>query len=242
MDKNIKLGYIVNAIFAVLIIAADICYMTIHCSAYITKTIASVLFVLCGLFNLVYSLKVLKQKHNLWFMILLSTGLVFAMLGDILLIDHFVVGALLFGLGHVFFFLSFCFLVNLKIRDILIGAGIFVAAFLLIQFYKGFEFEGMKALVIVYALIISLMLGKAISNVFDKNNKVINGIIVLGAGLFFFSDLMLLFNVFGGGSKVFDILCLSTYYPGEFVLAFSIFLIAVYFKTADNTKNLKKLK
>lgn len=221
-EKNKKIGYIINAIFLGLIIIADICYMTINCSSYITKTIASALFVFCGAFNFIYCLKINKNKISL-FAIFMLLGLIFAMLGDILLIDYFVIGAGLFGLGHVFFFVSYCFLCKVNWKDFVIGAGIFILAFLLIEIYPKFDFNGMKALVIVYALIISLMLGKAISNILLKENRVLNLIILIGASLFFFSDLMLLFHIFGTGGLIFDILCLVTYYPAEFILAFSIF-------------------
>ena len=44
------------------------------------------------------------------------------------------------------------------------------------------------------------------------------------ADLFFFSDLMLLFDVFANMPKIFDYLCLITYYPAEFLLALTILL------------------
>lgn len=45
---------------------------------------------------------------------------------------------------------------------------------------------------------------------------------MLGSLLFFLSDLMLLFNVFGDVSRIFDIMCLVFYYPAEVLLAISI--------------------
>lgn len=238
MERQVKLGWIVNIIFAILILVADICFIVIDCSPYITKTIASILFVLCGAYNLFYCLYVLKIRKNLSFMWLMFLGLVLAMLGDILLIDYFVVGAILFGTGHVFFFLSFCMISGFSIRDLIIGAIIFVLAFLLIEFYSNFDFGGMKILVIVYALIISLMMGKALSNMFCKNNLLIYSVILLGAGLFFISDLMLMFYLFAGRAVVFDIICLATYYPAEFILALSIYLVAN--KLMSTSKNFRK--
>ena len=244
MDRTIKIGYFVNIIFALLILVADVCFIAIDCSAYITKTIASALFVLCGVFNLVYVLSVLKEKRKIVFYCLMLSGLVFAMTGDILLIDNFVLGAIFFGVGHILFLLSFCFLSNLKLRDLLIGAVIFVGSFLLIEFYKGFDFGNMKVLVVVYALIISLMLGKALSNVFESNNKPQNIVIFVGALLFFVSDLMLVFYLFARRVMVFDILCLAAYYPAEFILAFSIFFVSIKEreKQADSLKIARSTK
>ena len=240
MDNKIKLGIIINAVFAALIVAADCVYMLVDCSPYITKTIASVLFVLCGAFNLYFVLGVLARKANWLFCVMLFAGLVFACAGDILLIDHFVLGALFFGLGHILFFMSFCFLTGFKIRDLLIGTGIFVAVFLLIELYKCFNFGGMKTLAVVYALIISLMLGKAISNVFEPNHRAVNIVIAAGALLFFISDFMLLFHVFGSGALVFDIICLVTYYPAEFILALSIFVASCLITTPRRTQFSKR--
>lgn len=223
-NERKRLGYIVNAIFLGLIVVADICYMTVSCSSYITKTIASALFVACGVFNFIYCRKENSSKQIKLFSLFMLIGLVFAMAGDIFLIDFFVLGAGLFGLGHVFFFISYCFIKKINYKDFIFGAAIFIIAMLIIELYPKFQFNGMKALVIVYALVISLMLGKAISNlVCDKENKLNNALILVGAGLFFFSDLMLLFHVFGTKELIFDIFCLVTYYPAEFLLAFSIF-------------------
>ena len=114
MDKKHKIAFWVNAVFAYLIVFFSILYLTrrffevdIMQSPYILKTISSVLFVLCGLFNLIYCFKTGMVK-NKKFMIFMFTGLVFAMLGDVLLIDFFVIGAALFAIGNIFFFFSFC--------------------------------------------------------------------------------------------------------------------------------------
>lgn len=224
MDKKIKLGYAINIGFAVAIAVATACFLLVDCSRYITKSIDSVLFVLCGVFNVVYSGAVLKSNYKKMFGILLLVGLVFACIGDILLIDNFIMGAIFFAIGHVLFVASFCFESKLRVRDVIIGVAIFIGAFLVIELYKGFNFDGMKVLILVYALIISLMLGKAISNAFNDNDKAVKLLVVIGASLFFISDLMLLFYVFGPHIKIFDIICVVTYYIAEFLLAFSIFV------------------
>lgn len=243
MDKKHKIAFWVNAVFAYLIVFFSILYLTRHFfevdimqSPYILKTISSVLFVLCGLFNLIYCFKTGMVK-NKKFMIFMFTGLVFAMLGDVLLIDFFVIGAALFAIGHIFFFIAFCTLSKMHWLDFVIGGGIFAIALLIIFLYKGFEFGSMLVVVIAYALIISLMLGKAGGNLRLKNDKHLNFIIFFGALMFFLSDLMLLFNVFASAPYIFDILCLALYYPAEFILAFSI-----YFAGAHSEKDNSKVK
>ena len=87
----------------------------------------------------------------------------------------------------------------------------------------------MEVVVVVYAIIISFMVGKAISNWMDgllkeKKSKPLELVIVLGSLLFFFSDCMLLLNVFADFPKVVDVLCLATYYPAQILLATSIYI------------------
>jgi len=233
MEKKNKLALFINAIFLYLIVFCDILFITrksfgvdILQSPYILKTISSVLFVLCGLFNFVFWLKN-KSKTNLKYMIFLFIGLVFAMLGDILLIDFFIVGAILFAIGHIFFTIAFITLSKFHWLDAVIGALIFAAALCLILPYPKFNFDGMLPVVIVYALIISIMLGKAASNLRLKQNRWLNLTIFFGALLFFLSDLMLLFNVFASMPYILDILCLAFYYPAEFILAFSIYFSGI---------------
>ena len=79
----------------------------------------------------------------------------------------------------------------------------------------------MQILCCIYAFVISIMVGKAIAN-FIKEKSQLNLIILLGSILFFFSDFMLLFNVFADVGRIFSVLCLATYYPAEFLLAYSI--------------------
>ncbi len=219
MDKKHKIAFWVNAVFCYLIVFCSTLYLTrrffevdILQSPYILKTLSSVLFVLCGMFNLIYCFKTGMVK-NKKFMIFMFLGLVFAMLGDVLLI---------------FFFVAFCMLSKMHWLDFVIGGGIFIVALLIIFLYPKFEFGSMLVVVIVYALIISLMLGKAGGNLRLKENKHLNLIIFFGALMFFLSDLMLLFNVFASAPYIFDILCLVLYYPAEFVLAFSIYFAGAH--------------
>lgn len=224
MDKKKWFLICSNALFAVLIIAFSQVFLYTSISSYITKTISSVLFLLCGVFNFVCCMVMYKQNTNFWFSLLLVIGLFFAVLGDILLIDFFIIGAIFFAIGHIFYIVAFCFIKKFKLKDLLCGTIIFFAVFMLIQFYPHFNFDGMKILILLYALIISFMLGKAISNLIEKNQILLNILIFFGAFLFFFSDAMLLFYNFAGKNIIFDILCVTTYYIGQFILASSVFV------------------
>ncbi len=231
--------FIINIIFLALIIVFDICLMAIG-EPYVFKTIASVLFVLCGLVNLIFIAKS-KIERNKFYKYLMLIGLVFACLGDIFLIDGdtFIIGAALFAVGHVFFFVSYSLLYKPNWRDLIISLAIFAVALVVILVPQIFDFQGMLPVVLVYAFIISFMMGKAISNVFQKDYRAENIWIMIGSILFFLSDLMLLFDLFASNAEIFDILCLSLYYPAEFLLASSIY----YANTkkvempAENAKN-----
>lgn len=216
---NKKIIIILNCILLASILAGDVLYIVF--GDLWLKGLTSAFFVLLGVINLVYAIKNKSNKQK--FSIILVVGLVFAMLGDIILNIHFISGAILFAIGHVFFFISYCFLQKFSWKDLLFGAIIFIPSVLIITLVPIFDFGGvlMEIVCIVYALIISLMVGKAISNLIREKN-LLNLIIVLGSALFFFSDLMLLLDVFGNLSVV-AILCLATYYPAEFLLAHSIY-------------------
>ncbi len=230
MEKFKKIELYTNILFGVLILASTACYAHIHqlgmlspkATQYLLKSTASALFVLCGAFNLFMLLKYHKSEGS-WKGWVLFAGLVFAMAGDIFLIDFFVLGAGLFAVGHIFFLVYFCLIQKYSLLDILLTVGLIIPSILLICLYPNFSFDGMLPLVIVYALVISCMLAKGIGNYIVKRNTS-SLITMLGAILFFLSDLMLLFYVFGGNILVFDMICLYTYYPAEFLLGISVLL------------------
>ena len=212
---------IINAILVLLVVVGDILYITL--GGLLIKGLTSAGFVLIGITNLTYV--ILNKKADLKFPIIMLTGLVFAMLGDIILNIEFIIGAALFAIGHIFFFVSYCVLCKFKWSDLAYGAVLFVPSVLLITLAPIFDFGGilMEVVCVVYALIISCMVGKAISNLVEKKNLQ-NILIVVGSILFFFSDLMLLLNIFASLPNAVSVLCLATYYPAEILLAFSIFI------------------
>ena len=209
---------IFNFTMLIPLLVADVFYIIY--GTLLVKSVASLLFVTIGLVNLIYLLKIKGKSASAY---LLFIGLCFACLGDIFLEIYFIVGAALFAVGHVFYFISYCKLSNFKWKDLIYSALIFIPSLLIILFVPIFDFGGilMQVVCCVYALIISLMVGKAIAN-FIKEKSALNLIILIGSALFFFSDFMLLFNVFSNLSMVFGLLCLLTYYPAEFMLAYSI--------------------
>ena len=186
------------------------------------KSLASIGFVLLGTLNLIFAIK--NKSIKLKFSIIMVIGLFFAMLGDILLEIEFLVGAIFFAVGHVLFFISYCFVEKFKWIDLIAGAILAVSSTLVIILVPVFDFGSstMEVLIILYAVIISLMLGKAITN-FIRNRNLLNLIILIGSILFFFSDFMLLLDWFMDAGRNISLLCMVAYYPAECLLGHSIF-------------------
>ena len=223
--KPVDIGTVilaVNLAFALLVWILDGLY--IRYGAFSVKIVTSLLFTVMGIVNLVYL--ILTKHGDLKFPSVMVAGLTFAMLGDVILEIQFIVGAVLFAVGHVLFFVSYCFLRKPSLVDFLLGGVIMLLAVLFITLAPIFDFSGdvaMEIVCVVYAMVISLMVGKAIGD-FIKLKSWLTFAIALGSVLFFFSDLMLLLNVFSSVKMYVGALCLATYYPAECLLAFSVFL------------------
>lgn len=226
-DKKI---FIINMIALALIVAMDLVY--ILCTnvtkpvSVTIKTVTSALFVATGVVNYIYARKSgFEAKKYSEFALCMLIGLVFAMLGDVVLEFQFEIGAGLFALGHVMFLISYTRLNKINWKDLLIICGIIVIALLIIFFYDGFNFSTFDlVVVVVYAVIISCMLGKSAGNLFDKEqSNLAKWLIFVGSLCFFLSDLFLLFRIFAHLGRTFSILCLTFYYPAEWMLAVSVF-------------------
>ena len=201
-----------NLMFILGITLGDICYISL--GGLLAKSLTSAMFVLLGAINFIW-LFVSKNK-SFKFPLIMLVGLVFAMCGDIVLEVEFIVGAVLFAIGHIFYFVAYCFLQKFKWIDLFYGAAIFVPAVIFIVAIPIFDFGGVLMEIVC-------IVGKAISNLVEKKNLQ-NILIVVGSILFFFSDLMLLLNIFASLPNAVSVLCLAAYYPAEMLLAFSIFI------------------
>lgn len=211
-----KYFYLSNLILFILVSIGNVFY--IQNGLLWQKTLTSIGFVLIGLINLIYAIK--TKTLNIKYCLTMVLGLILAMLGDILLEVNFIVGALFFASGHIAFFISYCFLHTFKPQDLLYGGILAIVSVLVILFVPIFNFKGiMQILCMVYAIIISFMVGKAFANLIRERN-IINCIILLGSILFFISDLMLLLSHFGGVKT--GAWCLATYYPAECLLGFAL--------------------
>ena len=187
------------------------------------KCICSGSFALLGIINLIYSL--VMKENNKKFYIGMSAGLFLAFLGDVLIGYDFIVGAATFALGHVCFVIAYCFIQKMQKLDYIISGVLFLGCLIFLLFCPLLTFEVaiFRVVCIVYALIISTMLGKAIGN-FVREKNLVNGTIATASVLFFFSDLMLVFDWFIGLWSWTDHACMGTYYPALCFLALAMFL------------------
>lgn len=195
------------------------------------KCICSGGFALLGIINLCYAL--ITKQVGIRFHIGMSAGLLLAFLGDVLIGYDFIVGAAIFAVGHICFVIAYCFLQKFSVRDLIPSGILFLGALIFLLFCPLLTFEVpiFKVVCIVYALIISLMLGKAIGNLIKEQNA-LTITIATASTLFFFSDLMLVFDWFIGLWSWTDHACMGTYYPALCLLAF-----AMYIKTKISKKD-----
>ena len=194
------------------------------------KCICSGSFALLGIINLCYAF-ITKQKDKKFY-VGMALGLILAFLGDVLIGYDFIVGAATFALAHVCFVIAYCFIQKLQKLDYVISGILFTGCLIFLLFCPLLTFDVaiFRVVCIVYALIISTMLGKALGN-FIREKNLVNGTIAVASILFFFSDLMLVFDWFIGLWNWTDHACMGTYYPALCFLALAMFL---------KTKKLKK--
>ena len=216
-----------------LMLTLNVCVITLICILnyfyqsngfnFTLKCLCSGLFAALGIANLVYARK--TKEENRKFYIFMALGLVFAFLGDYLIGHDFIVGAATFALGHVFFVIAYCFLHKMQKLDLIVSGALFACCLIFLLFCPllSFDVPVFRVVCVIYALIISTMLGKAIGNcVHDKN--AVTGTIAAASALFFFSDLMLVFDWFIGLWSWTDHACMGTYYPALCLLALSMIL------------------
>ncbi len=194
------------------------------------KCICSGGFALLGIINLCYAIT--SKQSNKKFYVGMAFGLLLAFLGDVLIGYDFIIGAATFALGHVCFVIAYCFVQKMQKLDYIISGALFVGCLIFLTFCPllTFEVEVFRIVCIVYALIISTMLGKALGN-FVRERNALTGTIAVASALFFFSDLMLVFDWFIGLWSWTDNACMGTYYPALCLLALSM-----YIKSKNNNR------
>lgn len=195
--------------------------------ADILKGSAAACFVAIGV------LGYLNKTHDS-FGLKLMIGLIFGMIGDILLNLRFVVGedkgqkVFLLGIvsflvGHILYLAALIPLTSHLVACVLIGA--VLAAILLAYIFMTMDVKlAFKIFGVFYLGAVIIMTVVAIDVAMVMSN--IRSIeYAIGAVLFMMSDIVLIFNTFSGKTKFsMRITNLSLYYIGQIMIAFCLFL------------------
>ncbi len=203
--------------------------MAVLCTVYFLnggiylKAACSLTFTAVGAVNLIFAAA--SKNKPITFPLLTFLGLLLCTAGDIVLLYNFIFGATLFVCGHVLYVFAYCSLEKPSVKDVAFIAVISAASVCVVTLVPAFNYGSavMEVVAVVYALVISFMLGKGVSNLLQKTSAVTTAVAV-GSTLFFVSDIALAFNVFGGSPSWADPLCLVTYFPGQLVIAISLYL------------------
>ncbi len=208
-------GFFIVAQFIVLYIYRN------FIGGYKMKGLCSLVFVLLGAVNLIYCF--INSKEGKIFPMLIVSGLIFGMIADVVLSFNFITGAAIFALGHVLYFVAFTMLHKFETKDLIAVFSIlaFSVIIILLPIYD-FGSKLMFFVIIAYAVIISLMLSKALMNAINTK-KTMEIILFIGSLLFYVSDFMLLLSIFSGEKNFSSLVCCYTYWPGQIIIAFSLY-------------------
>ena len=153
---------------------------------------------------------------------------VFALGGDVFLSIgnsgiFFVLGLGSFSLAHILYTAAFCSLVKFSPKDLIPALIIAVPTIGFLLLKDGFDFGGMFPLIVLYTILISVMVSKAISLLRLENKNMPSVLFsIIGAVLFFISDFILVFVFFYDKDfTLLPYLNLIIYYSGQALLALS---------------------
>ena len=188
------------------------------------KGMAASGFLAIGLVNFFYALGAENKRRFFPFFMVLGLGVCLG--GDILLNIHFAAGVVLFTLGHVLYCVAYCAMKKPKPIDLLPGICLFCLILLAASCLPGLRFPSvsMRQLCVIYASIISLMAGKAISN-FCRERNAVTFILMAGSILFLASDAMLGIRQFCYWPEIPHIVSLSAYFFAQCLLGHSLFWV-----------------
>ncbi len=220
MNKSQRL-YIMTRILYPLILAA-VAAVYIYYGSVQLKAVTSAIFLTGTALFVFWSVKLKKSGYpSFKFFMLAAAALCFA--GDVALEFNFVAGMALFALGHIMFICAFRTLSYVGWRTILPFAFVCAASLMFMFLYPEYDFGELVPAVVVYAVIICYMLGRATGVALDFNmDKKTRACVIAGAAMFYLSDLFLTIRSFAGGGREFSVLCLVFYYAAQYVLSLSV--------------------
>ena len=213
---------------------------TIHAAAF--KTVTSVLFVATAVAGAItnYVVTGVVGVNKLIFTGLIILGLVCGTIGDLTLdlkivyqqkivrhsdlYTYFGMGA--FGVGHVLYIVAVAIFFGFSGWSVLIAAALTALIFTISLFLMRMQFGKFLIPSIVYALLLTLFLACTIVGGIFTAFTVPVILLVVGAGLFLLSDLVLSMIYFDGNeSKIMIVINHVLYYAAQFLIALSVYYI-----------------
>lgn len=190
---------------------------------YIFKPLSTLIVIAIALLSL--GLPNARPAFTAW----VTVGLVLSLGGDVALMFRtarwFLIGVVFFALAQVVYAIGFTLPNGLHVQDLATGA-VLLAVAAAVYAYLRPGLGKMKGPVIVYMLVISLMVNRALSALFGTAfNPTQAWVLSAGAVLFFLSDLLLAINRFRRPFRL-ERLGLYLYYGGQALIALSASLFS----------------
>jgi uncharacterized membrane protein YhhN len=151
-------------------------------------------------------------------------GLILSLGGDVALMfpsaHAFQGGLVLFLLAHIVYALTFALFGGFHGADLAVGGALLILA-AVVYAYLAPGLGKMKGPVVLYILVISFMVNRAVSALFSPTYSIMQAwLIAVGAVLFWISDLILAVNRFRRPFRLHPVL-LAFYYGGQLLIALS---------------------
>ena len=205
----------------------------------IPKMVCSFMFLMTGIFAAyAYSAEkaMLDTDHTpMIYSILIVIALFFGLVGDFFVEwregKHFLIAALLFGIGHLTYFYTFAFLVSPPLlgyrKQILLGFAALCVVSVIHVIINKIKFVGKNKLVCIYSLCLMISFISAVSRGFvcvSGGNTAFGAMLIAAGFLFLASDGALAAMLFGSPlTKRTDAIVLFTYFPAQTLFALSIY-------------------
>lgn len=171
----------------------------------------------------------IQGGYNFRFSALVVSGLILSLGGDIALISDskraFISGLVLFLAAHIVYSIAFTLVSGFIVEDAISGGIIIIAAAAVYRFFYP-VLGSLKIPVLLYILIISFMLNRAVSTLLGSSVTPAASLLILaGAALFYASDFLLALHKFREPLAV--KYNLAVYFSGQLLIAMSTGYVGV---------------
>ncbi len=192
-----------------------------HLGIYITKPLTMLLIItLC--------LLAFRGAHDSRFTKLFLFGLLFSLAGDVFLMlpGLFLPGLFAFLLAHIFYVVALWGDNRLRKGDYVYGSILLVALVAVFLYLLPYLDTMLVGPVLLYMIIISLMVWRAVGTTFrDFLQPHQQRLVIIGALLFYISDLVLAINRFAHSLPMAGLMIMVPYFIAQYCLASSVFRV-----------------